>query len=379
LHEHNEELEQKMVTSQQTIDRLNSDKKVLMAQLDEATTESQKNDNRMRKSQSQIIELNDGVTKAKDLLKQEEEKRIAAEASLVTANAQNDALELIIQQLCQTFNSQSSKLVPVAADYAQTIKNIIEVLGLSESDDIVARVKQLYDTTVSNNAEIISLRDFITQIINVITSTQSHIAFPMSQDTQTKVITIISKNTNLARADRETIHKILRKASSIGYKGSDAYESIEYIADYRANEKAQETIIQIREEIAEARKMLEKEVENRKKDNEHSKKKLAKAHNDLIEAKVAARDKEAALLAQNEQAETRIREIEEKCRIERQLREEITRIGQGATADMHLIKAKLSDQEFSVIELFKALIDKDRKDALIRENMRKTREELLGK
>ena len=333
---------------------------------------------KLKKSQSQIIEMNAGVSKIKNVLNQEETKRKQAEASLATSKAQMNALELIIQQLCQTLKCESSDLVPIASEYAQTNMSIINILGLSEHDNIVESVKNLYNTTVSNNAEIISLREFVSQIINVITSGQARVTFPIAAEIQAKVISIIDKSTSIARQDRETIVKILQKASSIGYKGNDGYEAIEVIAEYRANEKAQETIKQIREEIAEAHKMLEAEVENRKKDNEESKRKLAKAHNDLIESRTFARDKEANLLSQLEESEKRNREIEEKCRIEKQLREEITRIGQGATADMHLIKAKLSDQEFAVIELFKTLIDKDRQGAMIRENMRNARKEAFG-
>ena len=53
-------------------------------------------------------------------------------------------------------------------------------------------------------------------------------------------------------------------------------------------------------------------------------------------------------------------------------------VGKGETADMHLIKAKLNDREFAVIELFKTLIDKDRQNAVLRENLRRTREEAFG-
>lgn len=85
-----------------------------------------------------------------------------------------------------------------------------------------------------------------------------------------------------------------------------------------------------------------------------------KAHNDHIESRTSTRVKEANLLSLLEESEKRNRKIEKKYRFEKQLREEITRTCQCATADIHLIKAKISDQEFAVIQQFKTLIDKDR-------------------
>jgi AraC-like DNA-binding protein len=107
------------------------------------------------------------------------------------------------------------------------------------------------------------------------------------------------------------------------------------------------------------------------------KEKLARLRETLSQQIQKSNDREEELREENEQLSRRVRELVADLETERQVREELGRLGAGLSTDTTYLRSKLSTNELRLLDLAARMAASERTTADIHEKQRRTREVLL--
>lgn len=222
-------------------------------------------------------------------------------------------------------------------------------------------------------------KEFIKDVIISLSSsiTPSKIEIPLSDAKANAVLQSIKSLVNQSEEDRHNIETLLTKARSVGYDGTDCLEAAIFIAKLKGEQEKQSLLEMMKQQIDDLKEHLRMEEDVHKSDVDKKNKainELKKTVIQLTEKNVKERDESQK---QIQDLETEISNLKEQIKIEKDLRREIGRIGQGITADKAILKSKLSAQEFRFIEFIEGVMKKEKESREIAEKMKKARQENL--
>ena len=182
-----------------------------------------------------------------------------------------------------------------------------------------------------------------------------------------------------ADTDRKQVDSILTKAKSLGFEdeNDDCMKACEFIAKMLAESERQKTFEKVGKDLDSVRESSQKKEDELNARIAKLKKKVKSYQESLVQlqSKGNQRDDEQNDLIQN--YERRIRELSEELETEKRVREELVKIGDGYSADTKYLKSKLSSKEMKLFTFIQKVMQKDKEDREIRNQMRKERENLL--
>lgn len=269
----------------------------------------------------------------------------------------------ILEILCKMLNCDESKLIGNIDLWQRDLLQIKSILKIStENQNMLSdTIAQMSLEKQQNQEELDGYRLFIVRIINAFIPNNRQIKFPIDTNTQDRIAQVIEKNCKIANNDRAAIVSLLERAKREGYNGSTLDEAVTAIAKSYSKIECQAILDSVKDEMDSMKKMLDQEVSKRNQAEQAYKEKIEKNLQKTVENNLKTHQKDLRHSDEINNLQQTIRDLEAKLRTERLLREELVRIGNGKTGDIKLLKEKLSEQEYNMIQKFYDIVSIHRK------------------
>jgi chromosome segregation ATPase len=257
------------------------------------------------------------------------------------------------------------------------------------------QIRQLLETTGDVNEAIANLKsrqtdfdtqlrlagDFLSQIFDLITGPSVNpvkLGFPMKGSVQERLIEVLTRMKDQARADHEKIDQLLQQAKSMGYDGDDPLEAVKYIADRLAQIQQQKTFETVQQELAQVRAAQKREEELHENATAKLKKQLADLKATIAQQQGVGVQREDELRGTVSDLEKKNRELTEALEEARRIRQELGRIGAGFSADSKYLRSKMSANELRLLDFVEKMMRQERDSKQVLQQQRAVREALLG-
>lgn len=270
-------------------------------------------------------------------LKQQEE--FAKKVSSILPNKSADQLFNHIQKL----KAENDKLKNEQQKIASLIPNDASV-------DISHQIEEIIQKQNKLNDELTKAADFISTLLSIFTGStanQTRLAFPLKKSIETKLIDLVTRLKNRADNDRLQINQTLEKAKSYGYEGENIIEAADFIVARESENERQQTFSMIDRELGDVRNFSSSEKQSYIQKNEELKQKIKILRENISQQNEKLRETEDSMSNRIVILEKENRKLRDELENEKKIREELTRLNSGLSADTDLIRSKLSPKELN--------------------------------
>ncbi|KAH0786758.1 viral A-type inclusion protein [Histomonas meleagridis] len=295
---------------------------------------------------------------------------------LDTVKVLNENIEFINNAVQESSKETIEDFVNDSLKKKQEEKEIAQLMNIDTIDSLPKIIDDLLKEKTESQRKLTEASQFTSKIFGIISSSpQTNLRFPLPTNIQQTVIDIVTSLQRNSAKNQEDVENVLQQAKSLGYEGSDCIEACDFMTnEIMESKKRLDKINDLKKEISEIKK------EKDKSDSEtlNLKNKIKDMKKIVVHQQIEAAKREEEINESLMEYEQKIKDLNEDLITERRIREQLSRIGAGFSADSQFLRSKLSENEVRLVEFVEKMMNQEKQTSLIHERQRKTREKLFG-
>ena len=250
----------------------------------------------------------------------------------------------ILQRVTEALScSEPGNLEERANDIQNKLTNVVQSLGLTSEADMSAKVAELREGLQEASR-------LITQILSLLSNTSKvNIQIPMEASQEKQLLSIIENFRQKAEKALGDVEEILKRGRSLGYNGTVAMESVDFIVQVAVDEEKQHGLERMHQELTSLRTMHEKERSAMDQQKQKLKKKIEEQREIVAQVQEKSAQKEEEYLLEIEKEQRAARFAQNECDREKRIHEELMRVIGGEATDKDFLKCHLGLRELAAI------------------------------
>jgi hypothetical protein len=215
---------------------------------------------------------------------------------------------------------------------------------------------------------------FLAKVVNLVTGTTTAVELPLRQAQEKDLLKSVSEAKSQAEFEHIAIERVLKSANSMGYTGTDLAEAWAFLVDrmvQAGKEKGSREEQRSASDLGRIRASHAQEIAKLKD-------RLAQLKSGIAEQVEASNRREEQLGIRITELEKQNRELTESVQEERQVREQLGRIGAGFSADSSWLRSKMTENELHLLQFVEEMVKQDTLSRELLQRQRVMRQSLLG-
>jgi len=244
---------------------------------------------------------------------------------------QNSAVAL--EKIHALFPGSSIELVSqiqaIKAENAKLMaqqKRISHLLSLEPNVDISNTIQDLIDKQTKIGEQLSLAADFISQALTIICG-PTRLVFPLKQNQKEKMIEIITRIKSRHDNDHKAVEDIIEMAKKVGYEGENVKEATIFLTNSKVSSSA--SILSISNDTLDPQKL----------------RKQILALRDSLSQQIEKSTKREESLIND------VRRLQKEIDTHQRIRDEIRKVCEGEDADIKYLQSKLTKSELRILEL----------------------------